>query len=116
MTWAFLAASSPSLAKLTGDCHLSSCQCCSRPAGKDQPDLAAAALEAIFKDKQKLHRITLCTPDLEGNSQYTQYDMWPVVDHTPGRAAPALLVSTLNVTHQQMLELQLESARDQLQR
>ncbi|KAK9843277.1 hypothetical protein WJX74_009626 [Apatococcus lobatus] len=84
--------------------------------GEDRPELAAAAVKAIFVDMQKSHRITLCSPDSDGLQRWTQYDMWPVSNHVPGFEAPAMLVSTLNVTHQRELELQLEAAKDQLQR
>ena len=91
-------------------------ECSSMHAGQDQPELAAAAMKAIFIEKQKSHRVTLCTPNSEGASQWTQYEMWPVSNHVPGFTAPAMLVSTLNVTHQCELELQLEAAKEQLQR
>lgn len=79
-------------------------------AGKDQPELAAAALKAICQDQEKLHRLTLRSQNSEGKSSYTQYDMWP------GRAGAVVLVNTLDVTHQRQLELHLEAAKDQLQR
>ena len=84
--------------------------------GERQPEMAAAAIKAICQDKQKLHRVTLRSLDLQGNSQFTQYDMWPVNEYlAPGRP-PGLLVSCLDVTHQRQLELNLEAAKEQLQR
>ena len=85
-------------------------------AGQNQLEVAKAAMKAIFFDLKTSHCITLCTPDSQGKKRWTQYDMWPVSNHAPGFAGPAVLVSTLDVTCQRELELQLEAAKDQLQR
>lgn len=85
-------------------------------AGQEQPEVAAAAMKAIFADKQKSHRVTLTCQSSKGKTKWVEYEMWPVVDYASKVFPQALLVSSLNVTHQRELESQLESAKEQLQR
>ncbi|KAK9868656.1 hypothetical protein WJX84_004455 [Apatococcus fuscideae] len=82
--------------------------------GEDQPAVASAAMKAIFMDKQRSYRVVLRNKCSQGKAQWTQYEMWPATD--PAGEQNALLVSTLSVTHQRELELQLEAAKDQLLR
>ena len=94
-------------------------RCCSAHllvpcAGQNQPELAATALQAIFIDQQKSWRVTLRNANAKGKVRYTQFEMWRAT--CAADAQPAVLVSTLNVTHQRELELQLQSARDLLQK
>ena len=65
-------------------------------------------------DKQRSYRVVLRNKCSQGKAQWTQYEMWPATD--PAGEQNALLVSTLSVTHQRELELQLEAAKDQLLR
>ena len=81
-------------------------------AGQAQPELAAAAIKAVLEDDQKCYRVTLRSACASGKQRWTQYEMWRVWDNFS--TSLALLVSTLNATHQRELELQLESAKDQL--
>ena len=83
-------------------------------AGQSLPEIAAAALKAIFTDNQNSYQVTLQNRNAEGITKWTKYEMWRVFDHAEG--SPALLLSTLNVTHQKELELQVEASKLQLQR
>ena len=49
-----------------------------------------------------------------GMKKWTMYEMWPATDSVVPQQA--MLVSTLNVTHQRQLEMQLEAAKEQLLR
>ena len=76
--------------------------------------LAAAALKAVHVDKQTSYRVTLPDQRASGKTRWTQYECWSSSDHVIGQ--PAVLVSTFSVTHQRELELQLQTAKDQLER
>ena len=82
--------------------------------GQDGPEFAAAAIKAIFKDLEKSHRVTLRTQSQSGKDKWTQFEMWTATD--AAGMQPAMLVSTLNVTAQRELELQLQQAQEQLLR
>ena len=69
---------------------------------------------AIFSEQQKSFRMTLQSPDSKGKLKWTEFQFWPALDLAENKRA--MLVSTLNVTQQRVLEQQLESAKDQLQR
>ena len=83
-------------------------------AGQDQPVMAALAMSAIFTDKKRVHQVNLENINAKGKREWVQVEMWPTTDYYLNE--PAMLVSTLNVTHQRELELQLGAAKDQLQR
>ena len=72
------------------------------------------ALQAIFEEKRSSYRITLRSIKSPGVYKWTMYEMWPAVDTIVNQ--PAVLVSAYNVTHQRELELQLETAKEQLLR
>ncbi|KAK9863546.1 hypothetical protein WJX84_008465 [Apatococcus fuscideae] len=75
---------------------------------------AEAALQAIFVEKRPSHRVTLRSMKSSGMKKWTMYEMWPATDSVVPQQA--MLVSTLNVTHQRQLEMQLEAAKEQLLR
>ncbi|KAK9822605.1 hypothetical protein WJX74_009466 [Apatococcus lobatus] len=85
-----------------------------RLEGTELPEAAAAACNAIFDEQQPSHRITLSHCTSSGARQHTLYEMWPAQD--PVHRAPAMLVTALDVTGQQELAVELEEAKEQLQR
>ena len=83
-------------------------------ADADVEKLANDTIEAIFIEKLAAHRMTLRHTKANGAQKWTLFEAWPAMDFaTPQRA---ILISTLNMTHQHELEAQLDKAREQLLR